>query len=68
MMVSQKHADLGFNISKFGKNSMALRFNQKPVFVFNIDSPVDEKFLSQICEIYLTISEKRNNRAPVKSA
>jgi hypothetical protein len=53
--------------SKFGKYSMALRFNQKPVFVFNLDSPVDEKFLSQICEIYLTISEKRNNRAPVKS-
>lgn len=67
-MVSQKYVDLGFHITKFGKNSMALRFNEKPVFVFNIDSPVDEKFLSQICDIYLKISEKRNNEIPIKSA
>jgi len=65
-MVPQRYADLGFEITKFGKNSSALRYNQKPVFVFDAQSHIDGKFLARICDIYLNI-EKRKNLASIKA-
>ncbi len=65
-MVPKKYADLGFEITKFGAQSSVLRFNQKPVFVFDSKSNIDGEFLTQICEIYLRLSEKRKNLTCIK--
>jgi hypothetical protein len=56
-----KYADLGFEITKFGAQSSALRFDQKPIFIFEANSPIDVEFLTHICDTYLKISEKRRD-------
>jgi hypothetical protein len=58
-MVTQKYTDLGFDITEFGAKSKVLRFEQKPIFVFNACTNLDAVFLAHICETYLKISEKR---------
>ena len=58
-MVPEKYADLGFTITKFGIGSSALKFNNKPIFIFN--SRIDQKFLARICDIYLKISKTKRN-------
>jgi hypothetical protein len=60
-MVPGKYADLGFEITKFGANSKALKFNQKPVFIFNSNTNIDVEFLTRICDTYLKINKKRIN-------
>jgi hypothetical protein len=60
-MVPEKYSDLGFEITKFGANSNVLRFKQRPIFVFNKNSPLEDDFLASICDTYLKITEKRNN-------
>ncbi len=52
-MVPDKYAGLGFEISRFGANSQALRYNSKPVFVFGPKVEIDEAFVALICEAYL---------------
>jgi len=60
-MVPEKYTALGFEITKFGTDSKVLRFEQKPVFVFNSKSNIDENFLAHICDTYLKLTEKRKN-------
>jgi hypothetical protein len=66
-MVPQKYAFLGFDIAKFGAHSKVLRFNCKPIFVFNSDSKIDVRFVEQICDTYLKISEKRKDLTCIKA-
>jgi len=65
-MVPEKYAALGFEITKFGKNSSALRFEHRPVFVFNANSHPDTRFLANICEIYLKLSAGHKNLSCIK--
>ena len=60
-MVPKKYADLGFELTRFGANSKILRFDHKPIFVFNANTKIDMKFLTHICETYLKICEKRKD-------
>jgi hypothetical protein len=60
-MVPEKYSNLGFEITKFGANSKVLRFDQKPIFVFNANAGIDAEFLAHICDTYLKISERRKN-------
>jgi hypothetical protein len=61
-MVPEKYADLGFEITKFGANSKALRFGQKAIFVFDSKTNIDTEFLTRICDIYLKVNEKRKKK------
>jgi hypothetical protein len=65
-MVPGKYADLGFEITKFGANSKVLRFDQKPIFVFNANTNIDVYFLSHICDTYLNLHERRKNLTCIK--
>jgi hypothetical protein len=60
-MLPDKYADLGFEITKFGASSRVLRFEQKPIFVFNASSNCDETFLTRICDTYLKVSGRRKD-------
>jgi hypothetical protein len=65
-MVPDRYAGLGFEITKFGANSKVLRYDQKPIFVFNPNSDIDEEFLTHICDTYLKICERRKNSLSLK--
>ena len=65
-MVPVKYADLGFEITKFGVNSKVLRFDQKPIFVFDFNTIIDVEFLTSICETYLKIHEKSKNLSCIR--
>ncbi len=66
-MIPEKYANLGFELTNFGKNSKVLRFAQKPVFVFNSKADIDVKFLTHICETYLKVSDRRKKMASITS-
>jgi hypothetical protein len=66
-MVPVKYAKLGFEITKFGTNSRVLRFDQKPVFVFDANNNLDNKFLEHICDVYLQVSSKRKDLSCIKA-
>jgi hypothetical protein len=65
-MVSEKYAALGFEITRFSPNSKVLRFDQKPIFVFNSNTSLDAEFLAHICDTYLKICEKRKNPVSIR--
>ncbi len=67
-MVPKKYADLGFEITKFGAKSQALKYEQKPIFVFDAHANLDSTFLEHICEIYLRICEKRKELVSIRMA
>jgi hypothetical protein len=60
-MVPKKYTDLGFEITKFGANSKALRFGQKPIFVFNARTNLDSAFLIRLCDIYQKLNAKKES-------
>jgi|WetSurMetagenome_2_1015567.scaffolds.fasta_scaffold175557_2 hypothetical protein len=65
-MVLPKYAALGFDIIRFGKHALALRFENKPIFIFEPDLAIDEEFFNSICETYLKLSAKRKNLSCIK--
>jgi len=66
-MLSDKYRALGFEITGFGECSSVLRYVQKPIFVFNAGSKLDEDFLSHICEVYLKVSQTRKDLSCIKA-
>lgn len=66
-MVLGKYNHLGFEITKFGAHSSALRFDHQPIFVFDSSANIDEAFLQHICDTYLEISKKRKNLSCIKA-
>jgi hypothetical protein len=67
-MLPEKYRDMGFEITKFGATSLALRYGRKPVFVYSSRSNTDIGFITHICDTYLKISEKRKNLTCVRTA
>ena len=59
-MVPKKYAELGFEITEFGAKSKVLRFDKKPIFVFNANSNDDARLLTHICDTYLKFCEGEN--------
>jgi hypothetical protein len=57
-MLPEKYIELGFEVTKFGAHSLALRFNHKPLFIFSSDSNIDAKFLIVICDAKLNMSKR----------
>lgn len=53
IMLPEKYADLGFEITPFGIKSMVLRYNGHPVFVFSTRFHPGVAFLKRICDKYL---------------
>ncbi len=54
-ILPQKYSDLGFTMSRFGKKSMALKCQEKVVFVFNSDLDVRDDFIARICDCHLKL-------------
>ncbi len=48
-----KYVQLGFRISKFGKQSLALKRQDKVVFVFGGDLSVGREFVTKLCDCHL---------------
>ena len=58
-VLSQKYADLGFKMSKFGKESLALRCQDKVVFVFGSDMDIRDDFVSRLCDCHLKVTSNK---------
>jgi hypothetical protein len=56
LILPQKYVDLGFKMSKFGKQSLALRCQDKIVFVFGSDKDIRDDFVSRLCDCHLKIN------------
>ena len=67
VMLSEKYSALGFEITRFGEFSSVLRYDQKPIFIFNANSRLDEDFLTHICDVYLKISRTRKDLSCIKA-
>jgi hypothetical protein len=59
MMLAQKYTQQGYEISRFGSNSQALRKDGQPLFVFTPGITIDEDFVNKLCEYHA-----RNTRKP----
>ncbi len=66
-MITAKYSGLGFEISKFGANSLALRFEGKPVFIFSADAEIDAEFVTLICDFYLNTHPLQKQPAAVRA-
>ena len=66
-MVPDKYAALGFEVTKFGSQSLALRFENKPIFIFESNLVIDEVFFRSICDTYLKLTQKRKNLSCIKA-
>jgi hypothetical protein len=52
----QNYADLGFNLSKVGGKSLALRHQDNLIFIFVSGIDAREDFVSRLCDCYLKLS------------
>jgi hypothetical protein len=66
-MVPDKYAEKGFEISKFGAGSLALRLDKKPIFVFSSESEKDDEFVSLLCSVYLKTSNKKRQSEMIEA-
>ncbi len=66
-MLSDKYSAMGFEVTKFGEFSSVLRYDQKPIFIFNANSEMDESFLSHICDVYMKISRTHKDLSCIKA-
>jgi hypothetical protein len=66
-MVSEKYAAMGFNIAKFGLHSSVLKFEEKPIFVFESAVNIDEQYFNSICKTYLKLTSKRKELSCIKA-
>ena len=66
VILPQKYASLGFTVSNFGNKSLALRRQDKVIFVFDsaLNIRVEDDFVGHLCELYLkhATSEKIETR------
>lgn len=52
----EEYVQIGFNISKFGKNSLALKHGDRTIFVFGSDLDFRDDFVDRLCASYLTLA------------
>lgn len=65
-MIPEKYAAQGFEITKFGSRSSAIRFNKKAIFVFDSNSNIKKDLMENVCETYLNICKKRTSPVFIK--
>jgi hypothetical protein len=65
VILPQKYANLGFTMSKFGNTSMALRRQDKVIFVFDsaLNIRLEDDFVARLCDVYL----KRSTNGKIES-
>jgi hypothetical protein len=51
----EEYAQMGFYISGFGRNSMALKHSDRTIFVFNTGTDMRDDFVRRLCECYVRI-------------
>jgi hypothetical protein len=62
-MIPEKYQAKGFHISAFGAGSLALKRNDRTVFVFSPASELDEELISVLCECNLNVFADKNASA-----
>jgi hypothetical protein len=55
LILPPKYIELGFKMSKFGNDSLALICKDRNVFVFNSDSDLRDDFVSRLCDCHLRL-------------
>ena len=55
----QKYVDLGFTISRLGRDSSALRFQDRIIFIFGPGYKTSDILISLLCDRYLEICQSR---------
>ncbi|MBP1708171.1 MAG: hypothetical protein H6Q39_1895 [Chloroflexi bacterium] len=63
-ILSQKYADLGFEMSRFGKESIALRRENKIIFVFSSTIDVSDDFVSRLCDCHVKLTNGEKSKEP----
>jgi len=58
-VLPEKYADLGFEVSKLGKESLILSYKGKSIFVFSSGIDVREEFISRLCDCRLKLNSSR---------
>jgi hypothetical protein len=59
-ILSQKYVDLGFKMSRFGRESLALKCQDKVVFVFSSGLDVRADFVSRLCDCHLKLTSDKS--------
>ncbi len=58
-MLPEKYSELGFEITKFGSKSLALRHHDKAVYVFDSGAGIEEKLVSILCDCHLKLCREK---------
>ena len=56
-MIPTKYRDLGFQLTAFGANSMAISRNNKAIYVFQSAARIKPELINIICECNLKLSD-----------
>ena len=60
--LAQEYADLGFNIARFGRKSLALKHHDRTIFIFGSRSDFRDALINRLCaSYYKTISCRRQS-------
>jgi hypothetical protein len=54
----QKYVDLGFTISKLGRGSSALKYQDRIIFIFGSGEKVTDFYVSRLCDRYLNLIQR----------
>ena len=58
-----EYVELGFNMSKFGDKSLALKHRDRSIFIFSSESDLRDDFVRRLCDTYLTLSTAAKDKA-----
>jgi hypothetical protein len=58
-MLADKYRNQGFEISRFGASSTALKRFNKVVYVFDRGIQEDQKFIDALCDCHLKITRRQ---------
>ena len=59
-----EYTQIGFDISRFGIASLALKHNNRTIFVFNSVSDLRDDFVCRICDYYVRLSSNKIKATP----
>ncbi len=60
-----EYTQMGFYISEFGRNSLALKHNDRTIFVFNSRNDMRDDFVSRLCDCYVRRAPEPFKKMPV---
>jgi hypothetical protein len=55
-VLPQKYADLGFKLLKIGKESLAISYQGKTIFIFSSAIDARDEFISRLCDCRLKLN------------